>query len=153
LLEGLEPRRLLSTYYVDNTNDNGTGSLRAAIIAANADTSPGTDEIDFDIPAQVAGEPSTPVPGFDPGTQDWTITLASPLPVITRPVSIDGYTEGDSGGEPYLYPDSTSSAVQSLAIQAVRPAAHSPCRPHRRSPWVRRQRSLTMPTPAPLKSR
>ena len=32
-------------------DDVGSGSLRAAILAADADTSPGTDEIVFAIPA------------------------------------------------------------------------------------------------------
>ena len=56
-----------------------------------------------------------PVPGFDPITQTWTIDLASPLPVITHPVSIDGYTQA-SVGVPYRYPDQVSSAVQSLLV-------------------------------------
>ena len=119
LLEALEPRRLLATYYVENTGDSailGSGSLRAAILAADADNSPGTDQIAFDIPAGEPADLAVPVPGFDPSTQDWTITLASPLPPITRTVSIDGYTEGAGGGEPFLYPSSISSAVQSLSI-------------------------------------
>lgn len=116
LLETLEPRRLLTTYTVNNTQDSGAGSLRAAILAADADPSPGTDQIVFAIPAGVPGDLTAPVAGFDPGTQDWTITLKSPLPPITRAAAIDGYTEGADGGEPFLYPDSTSSAIQTLSI-------------------------------------
>ena len=117
LLEVLEPRRLLATYPVTNTADTGAGSLRAAIVAADNDTgNHGTDQIVFDIPAGEPGDLTVPVPGFDPGTQDWTITLDSPLPAITRPVSIDGYTEGSGEGEPFLYPTSISSAVQTLSI-------------------------------------
>ena len=97
LCESLEPRRLLSTFVVDNTSDSGAGSLRAAITAANADPSPGTDNIYFNIPASTAPGLNVPVPGFDPTTQDWTITLASPLPTITRPVAIDGYTQAHAG--------------------------------------------------------
>ena len=117
LCESLEPRRLLSTFVVDNTSDSGAGSLRAAITAANADPSPGTDNIYFNIPASTAPALNVPVPGFDPTTQDWTITLASPLPTIIRPVAIDGYTQAHAGNPiPYLYPDSISSAVQTLSL-------------------------------------
>ena len=37
-----------------------------------------------------------PVAGFDPITQTWTITLASPLPAITHPVAIDGYSQANT---------------------------------------------------------
>ena len=58
-----------------NTNDAGPGSLRQAIIDANA--SPGTQTISFNIP----------------GAGVHTINLASALPDITDPVIIDGYTQ------------------------------------------------------------
>ena len=117
VLESLEPRRLLSTYVVRNTNDSGPNTLRQAIINANADAaSGGTDEIVFAIPAGQPGDLTNPIPGFDPGTQDWTISLDSPLPVIARSVSIDGYTEGAGEGEPFLYPTSISSAIQTVSI-------------------------------------
>src|SRR5271157_1695447 len=112
-LEALETRQLLSTYAVINTNDSGAGSLRQAIINANKDTSP--DDIVFNIPASTAPLLDVPVPGFDPGTQTWTITLQSPLPAITNTVSIDGYTEAPLG-VPYFYPNAVSSAVQSIAL-------------------------------------
>src|SRR5262249_38093969 len=86
--EVLERRSLLSTYFVDNTADSGAGSLRQAIINANSDPSPGTDNIDFDIPTSTAPLLNVPVSGFDPNTQTWEITLNSPLPVITRSVWI-----------------------------------------------------------------
>jgi hypothetical protein len=116
-LERLEDRQLLSTFVVENTADSGPNSLRAAILAADADPSAGTDNIVFAIPASTAPELNVPVAGFDPSTQDWTITLDSPLPVITRAVSIDGYTQAHPGGAvPFLYPDSISSAVQTVSI-------------------------------------
>src|SRR5271157_6032888 len=108
-LEALETRQLLSTYAVTNTGDNlgidpqpgaGTGTLRQAIVDADASSSPA--DIVFNIPAMAPND--LPVPGFDPVTQDWTITLNSPLPAITDTVSIDGYTEANGGGVPYLYP-------------------------------------------------
>ncbi|MFI5457958.1 MAG: beta strand repeat-containing protein, partial [Isosphaerales bacterium] len=114
-LETLEPRRLLSSFLVDSTADSGPGSLRAAMVAANADPSPGTDNIFFDIPASTAPLQNVPVPGFDPGTQTWTIALDSPLPTITRSVSIDGYTQAHFPIS-YLYPASISSAVQTVSV-------------------------------------
>lgn len=63
------------TITASNTNDSGPGSLRQAILDANA--SPGLQTIDFNIP----------------GAGVRTINLASPLPDITDPVVIDGYTQ------------------------------------------------------------
>ncbi len=66
---------------VDPTCDTGLGvggtecTLRAAIQQANGTT--GADVIEFDIP----------------GTGPHTIAPASVLPIITNPVTIDGYTE------------------------------------------------------------
>ncbi|HEX8219737.1 MAG TPA: S-layer homology domain-containing protein [Chloroflexia bacterium] len=65
----------LNTYTVTSTSDDGAGSLRQAINAANSHA--GLDLIDFNIPAT--------------GVQ--TITLLSALPTITDPVTIDGYTQ------------------------------------------------------------
>ncbi len=66
---------LLTSILVTNANDSGAGSLRDAIVAANAN--PGMDYITFAIP----------------GAGVHTITLQSALDVITSPVSIDGYTQ------------------------------------------------------------
>ncbi|MFK8067883.1 MAG: DUF4347 domain-containing protein, partial [Gammaproteobacteria bacterium] len=63
------------TYTVTNTNDAGAGSLRQAIIDANANV--GADTIEFDI----AGS----------GTQ--VIALSSALDTITEEVTIDGTTQ------------------------------------------------------------
>ncbi|MGC8638550.1 MAG: beta strand repeat-containing protein [Isosphaeraceae bacterium] len=59
--------------------------------------------IDFNIPASTAPGLDIPVPGFDPSTQDWTITLSRPLPAITSPVTIDGFSQGGVP-VPYVYP-------------------------------------------------
>ena len=114
-LEAMESRRLLSTFLVSSTADSGPGSLRQAILDADADPAAGADAIIFGMPASTAAGLNVPAPGFDPGTQDWTITLASPLPVITRPLSIDGYTQGYVG-IPYFYPADISSASQFLSF-------------------------------------
>ena len=48
-LELLEARHPLSTLFVSNTDDSGAGSLRQAILDANAHA--GSDDIEFRIPA------------------------------------------------------------------------------------------------------
>src|ERR1043166_9423124 len=66
-----------ATLTVTTTADSGPGTLRQAILDANADASPGVVSIAFNIPGA--------------GVQ--TITPLSALPTITRPVTIDGYTQ------------------------------------------------------------
>ena len=48
-IEPLEDRRLLAVFTVTNLDDSGAGSLRQAILDANA--APGADEIEFDAAA------------------------------------------------------------------------------------------------------
>lgn len=60
---------------VTNTNDSGPGSFRQAILDANSN--PGLDTIDFDIP----------------GSGPHIIQPLTALPEITDPVIIDGYTQ------------------------------------------------------------
>jgi CSLREA domain-containing protein len=64
------------TLTVVNTNDSGPGSLRQAIIDSNAKSS-GLNTIEFNIPGS--------------GVQ--TITPLTPLPAITQPVLMDGYSQ------------------------------------------------------------
>ena len=66
----------LANFNVTNINDSGAGSLRQAIIDANANA--GSDTIRFNISA---------------GSGLHTISLLSALDTITGPVTIDGYTE------------------------------------------------------------
>ena len=80
LLEVLEDRCLLSTFNVLNTDDTGPGSLRQAILDANA--SAGPDLIAFNI----AGN----------GLHVITPAAGLGLPPITDPVTIDGYTQPGS---------------------------------------------------------
>src|SRR5437763_7609693 len=101
ILEPLEARRLLTTYTVSNTNDNGLGSLRQAILDSNANLV--ANNIDFQIPASIAPNLDVPVAGFNPTTQDWTITLNSALPTVTNTVDIDGFSQAHLG-TPYAYP-------------------------------------------------
>lgn len=85
------------TLTVTNTNDAGAGSLRQAILDANLTTSP--KQIAFNI----AG----------PGVK--TIAPASPLPIVTSPVVIDGLTQ----------PGATAAApLIELAGQSAGTGAH-----------------------------
>lgn len=68
-----------ATYTVANTNNSGAGSFRQAIDDANSN--PGLDTIDFNIP----------------GTGPHVISLTSWLPAFTNQVIIDGYSQPGAG--------------------------------------------------------
>ncbi len=77
-----------STFMVTTTNDAGAGSLRKALLQANA--SPGFDRIAFAIP----------------GEGPHTIVLTSvPLPSVTDPVGIEGRTQPGFRGSPVIQID------------------------------------------------
>src|SRR6185312_13238884 len=101
-LERLEDRHLLTdsaaTFTVFNTNDTGEGSLRQAISAANANQ--GAATIDFKIPGA--------------GVQ--TIEPLSPLPAITNPVTIDGYSQPGSSPNTNA-PDQGNNAVLLIELR------------------------------------
>ncbi|SEJ85545.1 Por secretion system C-terminal sorting domain-containing protein [Dyadobacter sp. SG02] len=89
-----------STYSVTSTADAGPGTLRAAITDANADVaSPHT--INFNIL----------------GTGVQTITLASVLPGITRPTTINGYSQPGGASGTFL--------TRSILIRLVVPGGVS----------------------------
>lgn len=73
-----ETRAAVATFIVSNTNDTGAGSLRQAILDANANA--GADTIAFNIP----------------GTGVQTISPLAALPTISDAVVIDGYTQPGS---------------------------------------------------------
>ncbi len=73
-----------ATFTVTNANDAGAGSLRQAILDANANA--GSDSIAFAIT----------------GSGVHTITPATPLPTLTGPVVLDGYTQ--TGASPNTLP-------------------------------------------------
>ena len=103
-----------TTFTVVNTNDSGPGSLRQAILDANANT--GSDTIAFGIL----------------GIAPHTITPLSQLPAVTDPVTIDGTTQlgftgcsngmaiqldgSAAGNADGLQIDSGPSTVRGLAI-------------------------------------
>ena len=67
-----------TSFVVINTSDTGQGSLRQAMLDANAN--PGADDITFDIP----------------GSRPLVISPTTPLPAITEQVSLDASTESGS---------------------------------------------------------
>jgi parallel beta-helix repeat protein len=92
VIELLEDRALPSTFTVTNTGDNGgvnpapfagTGTLRQAIIDADADGSLGTDSIRFNIPTTDQNYNGT----------TWTIAPLAPLPLILRPTELDATSQ------------------------------------------------------------
>lgn len=93
LPEMLEERQLMSTYTVTTSADSGAGSLRQAILNANADSS--ADTINFEM------------------TDGSTISLLSSLPAITNTVTIDaqGQTVDLSGA-------AAGAAVNGLDFEA-----------------------------------
>ncbi len=83
-LESLEDRRQPAVFVVTTTADEGPGSLRQAIL--DSDSTAGPNTIDFDI---LGGGVQTIYVGS---------TIGLPLPPITTPVLIDGYSQ--PGSEP-----------------------------------------------------
>lgn len=81
--EGLESRVLLATFTVTTTANSGAGSLRQAIIDANA--SSGADVIEFDI--------------ADTNRQ---IRVTSALPQITESLTIDGTSQDGYTNKPLV---------------------------------------------------
>ena len=106
-----------ATYSVTTTNDSGAGSLRQAILDANA-TAGVADVIQFSIA----------------GAGPHTISPATPLPTITAPLTIDGYSQpgaatnalaqGDNAVLKVivldkLLIDTTNSTVRGLAVRQI----------------------------------
>ncbi|MEJ7637855.1 MAG: right-handed parallel beta-helix repeat-containing protein [Singulisphaera sp.] len=87
VVERLEQHCLLSTFSVINVDDSGKGSLRQAILDANAN--PGRDIVDFAIGTKLGAGLGT-----NRGVQ--TIRPRSALPVVTDPLIIDGFSQPKS---------------------------------------------------------
>ena len=96
LVSGQDPSgsvQIFMTFTVSNTGDNGgvnpaplagTGTLRQALVDANAN--PGPDAINFGIA----------------GPSPHTISILSQLPLITGPLTIDGTSQPGFGGTPII---------------------------------------------------
>jgi len=83
----------LNTYTVSTAGDSGAGSLRQAIIDANANA--GTDSIVFDI---AGGGPQT-------------ISLASVLPTISGTVNLDATSQGGFVDQPIITLDGSGAGL------------------------------------------
>lgn len=99
LIEGMETRRMFSTYIVTTTADSGAGSLRDAIKAANKVSD--ADTIKFAI-----------------GSGAKTITTLTALPYIQYPVTIDGTTQPGYAGKPLVELNGSTSGGYGLNIGA-----------------------------------
>ena len=96
-------------YVVTNTNDSGEGSLREILEIANS--TPGKDTIQFNIP--------TNDPGYNPVTGGFTIRPLSALPAITDAVIIDGTTQPGFAGKPLIELDGSNAGnANGLTISA-----------------------------------
>src|SRR5882724_4646074 len=85
-------------YGVTNANDTGAGSLRQAILNANAGG----------IPASI---------GFNlPGSAPFTINLLSPLPVISNAAAIDGTTQPGYSGTPVVVLDGSGAGTNANGL-------------------------------------
>ncbi len=89
-----------ATYTVTNTNDAGAGSLRQAILNANA-TPAVLDTIQFNIG----------------GRGPWIIQPLSALPTITDPVVIDGTTQPGFAGAPLIELNGSSAGSGASGIK------------------------------------
>src|SRR6188472_1654265 len=87
-----------ATFPVTNTNDSGAGSLRQAILSANS-TANVPDAISFSIS----------------GTGPHTISPVTPLPPITDPLVIDGYTQ--SGASSNTLASSDNAVLQIIVLE------------------------------------
>jgi hypothetical protein len=93
------PAQAAATFTVTNTNDSGAGSLRQAILNANAAT--GADTVRFAIP----------------GTGVKTISPTSELPAVTDAVVIDGYSQ--PGSSPNTKDVGSSDAVPLVELSGA----------------------------------
>src|SRR5262249_34982156 len=100
-LEVLEDRTLLSTFTVINVADSGAGSLRQAILDANAH--PGADLINFNIGSGVQ-------------TIHVGSTTGLALPAIADTVVIDGTSQPGFAGTPLIELDGTNAGAASNGV-------------------------------------
>jgi hypothetical protein len=88
-----------SVFVVSNIGDSGTGSLRQAILDANAH--PGADSIIFNIP----------------GSGPHTIRPSTALPTISDSVTIDGSTQPGFTGSPIIELDGSRAGANADGLR------------------------------------
>ena len=93
-----------ATFTVTNTNDSGAGSLRQAILDANA--AAGLDTIAFNVSGA----------GCDGGGV-CTIAPTTPLPLLSSPVLVDGYTQ--AGSSPNTVAQGALNTVLKIVVSGV----------------------------------
>jgi parallel beta-helix repeat protein len=98
-IEALEPRTLFSVFVVSTTADSGSGSLRDAIILANASSAD----------AKIL---------FDLGSGLHTIRPLSALPAIVPRIDIEG--TADSDGNPLIELDGANAGISVDGLTLVR---------------------------------
>jgi hypothetical protein len=97
-IEPLEPRRLLATFTVTTAADAGPGTLRQAMLDAEA--SPGDDTIAFALP----------------GVGPHLVSLATPLPPLTDSVLIDATTQAGASANTLANLAAGSNAVVQVQV-------------------------------------
>lgn len=103
-LQPLEDRRVLASFAVTTIDDSGPGSLREAVIQANA--LPGPDSISFSIP----------------GEGVHTISPVSALPSLLDEVSLDATTQPGYSGEPLIEIDGALAGQGVTGLQVNAPS-------------------------------
>ncbi|MBI3464151.1 MAG: right-handed parallel beta-helix repeat-containing protein, partial [Planctomycetes bacterium] len=121
--DGIFAQRFAQPGVVWNTNDSGPGSLRQAILDANA--SPGADTIVFNIPPTDPNflDVDAALPGGDAEPDAFVITPLSALPALTDATIIDGRTQTAFGGDtnpfgPEIVLDGDGLSATGLDIRA-----------------------------------
>jgi hypothetical protein len=119
-VEGLEARVVLSVFTVSNTDDSGSGSLRQAILDADAATS-GPITIALQIPTSDPNfvDDDSGLSGGDSAADVFVISPLSPLPALNNPnaaIIIDGGTQTAFTGDtnpfgPEVVLDGTSAGL------------------------------------------
>jgi len=109
-LEQLEERQLLASLMVTTNGDSGLGSLRQAILDADA--------------SQVSSTIGFSVGGLS-GNGVEVISVASALPAITVPVTIDATTQPGYVGTPIIVLDGTDAGPGAAGLEFDGPSGSS----------------------------
>ncbi len=99
--EALEAKQLLATFMVTSASNSGPGSLRQAILDADADSNS----------KPVAGITQEQIQFAIPGDGVQTIAPMSPLPTIDQPTAIDATTQPGYSGSPLIVLDGLNAVA------------------------------------------